>query len=90
MFRVNDNDPTVFTDNIINAIVRDSLQNIRIKIAEPDYLYKYSYQYENFKRFFIKNVAPYILKVITQSKVSENIKYKFPLRYKHSRRNTEA
>ncbi|GGA87625.1 hybrid sensor histidine kinase/response regulator [Flavobacterium palustre] len=77
VFRANDNDSTAFGDNMIEAIVNDSLQNIWIKTGEPDYLYKYSYEYENFKRFPTKNVAPYILKRIAQPKVAENDKYKF-------------
>ncbi|OYX83236.1 MAG: hypothetical protein B7Y83_12100 [Flavobacteriales bacterium 32-34-25] len=77
VFRANDNDPTAFADNMIDAIVTDSLQNIWIKTGEPDCLYKYSYEYENFKRFSTKNVAPYILKRIAKSKATENDKYKF-------------
>lgn len=77
VFRANDNDPTAFADNMIDAIVTDSLQNIWIKTGEPDCLYKYSYEYENFKRFSTKNVAPYILKRIAKPKAAENNKYKF-------------
>ncbi|MGQ7947299.1 hybrid sensor histidine kinase/response regulator transcription factor [Flavobacterium sp. WC2509] len=77
VFRANDNDSTAFADNMIDAIVTDSLQNIWIKTGEPDCLYKYSYEYENFKRFPIKKVAPYILNLITKPKAAENNKYKF-------------
>ncbi len=77
VFRANDNDPTAFADNMINAIVTDSLQNIWIKTGEPDCLYKYSYEYENFKRFSTKKVAPYILDLIAKPKAAENNKYKF-------------
>lgn len=77
VFRANNNDPTAFADNMIEAIVTDSLQNIWIKTGEPGYLYRYNYEYENFKRFAVKNVAPYILKLIAQPKLAENSKYKF-------------
>lgn len=77
LFRANDNDPTAFADNMIEAIATDSLQNIWIKTGEPDCLYKYSYEYENFKRFSTKNVAPYILNLVARPKAAENNKYKF-------------
>lgn len=77
VFRANDNDPTAFADNMIEAIVTDSSQNIWIKTGEPDCLYKYSYEYENFKRFSTKNVAPYILNLVAKPKAAENNKYKF-------------
>lgn len=77
VFRANNNDPTAFADNMIEAIVTDSLQNIWIKTGEPGYLYRYNYEYENFKRFATKTVAPYILKLIAQPKLAENNKYKF-------------
>lgn len=77
VFRANDNDPTAFADNMIEAIVTDSLQNIWIKTGEPDCLYRYSYEYENFKRFSTKNVAPYILNLVAKPKAAENNKYKF-------------
>lgn len=77
VFRANDNDSTAFADNMINAIVTDSLQNIWIQTGEPDCLYRYSYEYENFKRFSTKDVAPYILNLIAKPKAAENNKYKF-------------
>ncbi|AOW09970.1 hybrid sensor histidine kinase/response regulator transcription factor [Flavobacterium gilvum] len=77
VFRANDNDPTAFADNMIEAIVTDKLKNIWIKTGEPDCLYRYSYENENFKRFSTKNVAPYILNLITKPKAAENNKYKF-------------
>ncbi|MBA4318853.1 MAG: hypothetical protein C0412_10670, partial [Flavobacterium sp.] len=77
VFRANDNDSTAFADNMIEAIVTDSLQNIWIKTGEPDCLYKYSYEYETFKRFPTKNVASYILDRIEQPKLAENDRFKF-------------
>lgn len=77
VFRANDNDSTAFADNMIDVITTDSLQNIWIKTGEPDCLYQYSYEYETFKRFSIKNVAPYLLKRIGHPKVVENEKFKF-------------
>lgn len=77
VFRANDNDPTAFADNMIEAIVTDSSQNIWIKTGEPDCLYKYSYEYENFKRFSTNKVPAYVLNLVAKSKVTENNKYKF-------------
>jgi len=77
IFRANDNDPTAFADNMINAIITDSLQNIWIKTGEPDCLYQYSYEYENFKRFPLKNVPNYILDLLVEQKSVENKQFKF-------------
>ena len=77
VFRANENDSTAFADNMIIAIVKDSLQNIWIKTGEPDCLYQYSYEYENFKRFSTKNVPNYILNLVAKPKAAENNKYKF-------------
>lgn len=77
VFRANENDSTAFADNMINAIVTDSLQNIWIKTGEPNCLYQYSYEHENFKRFSTNKVAPYILDRIAQPKIAENRQFKF-------------
>jgi len=77
VFRANENDSTALADNMIDVIITDSLQNIWIKTGEPDCLYKYSYEYEIFKRFPIKNVAPYILQLIAHPKLAENDQFKF-------------
>jgi ligand-binding sensor domain-containing protein/AraC-like DNA-binding protein len=55
VFRANPNDTTALPDNRINAIVLDSLQNIWIQTGEPRFVYCYNYEYENFKRYLIKN-----------------------------------
>lgn len=77
VFRANENDSTTFADNMIDGIITDSLQNIWIKTGEPDCLYKYSYEYETFKRFSTKNVSPYILQLIGHPKLAENNQFKF-------------
>lgn len=77
VFRANENDPTAFADNMIDAIVSDSQQNIWIKTGESDCLYKFSYEYETFQRFAKKNVATYIVNLTEQQPVSENKKFKF-------------
>jgi len=77
VFRANENDSTAFADNMINAIITDSLQNIWVKTGESDCLYRYSYEYETFKRYSIKNVASYILQRIEQPRLAENEHFKF-------------
>lgn len=77
VFRANENDSTAFADNMINAIITDSLQNIWIKTGEPDCLYRYSYEYEIFTRFSTKKVTPYILQLIAQPRLAENGRFKF-------------
>lgn len=79
IFRANENDPTAFADNMIDAIVTDSQQNIWIRTGERDCLYKYSYEYETFKRFDIKNVASYIIKRTEEQADTENKQFKFSI-----------
>lgn len=76
-FRANENDATAFADNMILAIGTDSAQNIWIKTGEPNCLYKYNYEYENFKRFATKNVAKYIVDRVEKPKTTENKQFKF-------------
>ncbi len=77
VFRANDNDSTAFSDNMIEVITTDSLQNVWIKTGEPDCLYQYNYEYETFKRFSIKQVAPYLRSRITHPTVVENAQFRF-------------
>lgn len=77
VFRANENDPGAFADNMIDAIVTDAQQNIWIRTGERDCLYQYSYEYETFRRFSIKKVAPYIIKRAEQQAAAENKQFKF-------------
>ncbi|GAB3648419.1 two-component regulator propeller domain-containing protein [Echinicola sediminis] len=51
VFRAQENDSTALSDNRINAIVSDSLENIWIAVEPHDYVYKYNYEKETFKHY---------------------------------------
>jgi signal transduction histidine kinase/ligand-binding sensor domain-containing protein/DNA-binding response OmpR family regulator len=55
VFRANENDTNALTDNRINFIVTDSLQNIWIQVGDSRYVYRYNYENDNFDRVTIEH-----------------------------------
>jgi signal transduction histidine kinase/ligand-binding sensor domain-containing protein/DNA-binding response OmpR family regulator len=72
VFRANEDDTTSLSDNMINAIAVDSLQNIWIETGDLIHLFKYNYESERFERFTRKKTPSYILDLIKKAARKKN------------------
>ncbi|MDN3669515.1 two-component regulator propeller domain-containing protein [Echinicola jeungdonensis] len=64
VFRAHEKDSTTLSDNRINAIVTDSLQNIWVAVEPNDFVFKYDYESETFKYYPSGQVpAPVVKKI---------------------------
>jgi signal transduction histidine kinase/ligand-binding sensor domain-containing protein/DNA-binding response OmpR family regulator len=64
VFRASDSDTIALSDNRIKAIITDSLKNIWIETGNPQYLYRYNYEYENFTRYLHDQTPKDVIKLL--------------------------